>query len=104
MPRNKCPRTVNCNPNVKYYKPQGIPLRELDEVILELDEVEAIRLSDLHGLYYNDAAKQMNISRQTFGRIIEMARNKIADAILNGKAIKISSELTSNQITNSTIL
>lgn len=94
MPRTKCPRTVCCNPNVTYYKPQGIPLCKLCEVSLELDEVEAIRLADFQQLYHEDAAKQMNISRQTFGRIICSARQKIADAIINGKAIKITSSQT----------
>lgn len=98
MPRTKCHRTVSFNPSVKYYKPQGIPLCELSEVVLELDEVEAIRLADFRGLYHDEAAKQMNISRQTFGRLVEVARRKVADAILNGKAIRICTELPRTNI------
>jgi predicted DNA-binding protein (UPF0251 family) len=61
----------------------------LQEVCLALDEFEAIRLADIEGLYQEDAAGKMNISRQTFGNIIESAHKKIADVIVNGKALKI---------------
>ena len=61
----------------------------LEEVNLTLDELEAIRLADLSELYQEDAAKKMNISRQTFGNIINSAHKKIADALLNAKALKI---------------
>jgi predicted DNA-binding protein (UPF0251 family) len=76
-------------PNVVYFKPRGIPLCSLQEVGLNLDEVEAIRLADLEDLYQEQAAKKMNISRQTFGNIIQSAHKKIADAIINGKALQI---------------
>jgi uncharacterized protein len=89
MPRPfKC-RRVNSVPEVDYFKPRGIPLSELEEVILTLDEYEAIRLADLDGLYQEEAAQNMNISRQTFGNIINSAHGKLADAIINGKALKI---------------
>ena len=61
----------------------------LEEVNLTLDELEAIRLADLGELYQEDAAKKMNVSRQTFGNIINSAHKKIADALLNAKALKI---------------
>ena len=61
----------------------------LEEVNLTLDELEAIRLADLTELYQEDAAKKMNISRQTFGNIINSAHKKIADVLLNAKALKI---------------
>jgi len=64
-------------------------LDALEEVNLTLDELEAIRLADLGGLYQEDAAKKMNVSRQTFGNIINLAHKKIADALLNAKALKI---------------
>lgn len=90
MPRPfKC-RRVRCKPDANYFKPRGIPLSDLQEIGLGLDELEAIRLADLEGLYQEDAAKKMNISRQTFGNIIAAAHKKIADAIVNGKALKIS--------------
>jgi predicted DNA-binding protein (UPF0251 family) len=76
-------------PACSYYKPQGIPLRVLEQVNLTVDEIEAIRLVDLGAMYQEDAAKQMNISRQTLGRIIDPAHKKIADALVNGKALSI---------------
>jgi predicted DNA-binding protein (UPF0251 family) len=76
-------------PNVAYYKPRAIPISQLDEVGITYDEYEAIRLADLEGLYQEQAAAKMKISRPTFGRIIESAHKKIADALVNGKAIKI---------------
>ncbi|MGA2915412.1 MAG: DUF134 domain-containing protein [Sedimentisphaerales bacterium] len=89
MPRPcKC-RRVCGNPQADYFKPRGIPVSQLEEVVLTLDEFEAVRLADLDGLYQEEAAKMMNISRQTFGNIIESAHNKIANAIINAKALKI---------------
>ncbi len=62
---------------------------ELEEMTLTMDEVEALRLADHEGLYHEDAAQRMQISRATFGRILEGARKKIADVIVNGKALRI---------------
>jgi predicted DNA-binding protein (UPF0251 family) len=76
-------------PGAIYYKPAGIRLVDLEEVILELDEFEAVRLADLEELYQEEAAAKMNISRATFGRIIMSAHKKIADALINGKAVRI---------------
>ncbi len=89
MPRPCRCRRIRCNPDTNYFKPRGIPLDGLEEVSLALDELEAIRLADLKGLYQEDAAKKMKISRQTFGNIIERAHKKIADVLLNAKALKI---------------
>lgn len=90
MPRPfKC-RRIAGTPGAEYFKPRGIPLVELEEVELTLDEFEAIRLADLEELYQEDAAKKMNISRQTVGNIIISAHKKIADVLVNGKALKIT--------------
>ncbi|MFA5199470.1 MAG: DUF134 domain-containing protein [Candidatus Omnitrophota bacterium] len=89
MPRPCRCRKIRCSPDTNYFKPRGIPLDMLKEVNLALDELEAIRLADLEGLYQESAAKKMNISRQTFGNIIERAHKKIADVLLNAKALKI---------------
>ncbi len=90
MPRPfKC-RRIAGTPGAEYFKPRGIPLVELEEVELTLDEFETIRLADLEELYQEDAAKRMNISRQTFGNIIVSAHKKIADVLVNGKALKIT--------------
>jgi len=85
----KC-RKVSCDVAASYFKPQGIPMTELEEVELTLDEVEALRLADLEALYQADAASQMGISRQTFGNIIARAHRKVAEAILGGKALRIA--------------
>src|SRR5574344_1040789 len=89
MVRPKICRRVLLNPQVKYFKPRGIPLRELKETILSVEEFEAIRLKDLEGLEQSECSKKMNVSQPTFHRIISVARKKISDAIINGKAIKI---------------
>jgi len=86
-PRN-C-RRVGSMPESNYFKPRGIPLSMLEEVILAVDEFEAIRLADLENLYQEQAAEKMNVSRQTFGRIIDSAHKKVADALVKGKALKI---------------
>ncbi len=89
MPRPKCCRHVAARPDKTCFRPQGITASSLEEVLLSLDEYEAIRLADLDGLYQEQAAVMMNISRQTFGRIIESAHRKVADVLVNGKALKI---------------
>ncbi|MBN2158945.1 MAG: DUF134 domain-containing protein [Spirochaetes bacterium] len=89
MPRPKQCRRVGGGPDKNYFKPRGIPAALLEEVVLTLDEFEAIRLADFEGLYQQEGAERMNVSRQTFGRIIDSAHGKIADALLNAKALKI---------------
>ena len=89
MTRPKCCRKIRCAPDITYYKPKGIPASLLEEVRLTLDEFEAIKLADFDGLYQEQAAARMNISRQTFGRIISSAHKKIADGLIHGKALKI---------------
>jgi uncharacterized protein len=89
MARPRQCRRVGSMPESNYFKPRGIPLSALEEVILTVDEFEAIRLADLGGLYQEQAAEKMNVSRQTFGRIIESAHKKVADALVKGKALKI---------------
>ena len=89
MGRPKNCRRVRFLPDSKYFKPRGIPLSVLEEIILTVDECEAIRLADLEGLYQEQAAEKMAVSRQTFGRIIESAHKKVAEALVEGKALKI---------------
>ncbi len=85
----KC-RRIFSHPDVVFFKPAGIMMRELEEVVLSLDEFEAIRLADYEGLYQEKAAEQMKISRQTFGNIINSAHKKIADFLINAKALQIN--------------
>lgn len=89
MPRPRVCRRVGFQPNVTYFKPVGIRITELEESVLTVDEFEAVRLKDLLNLGQEEAAKKMNISQPTFHRIVSSARKKIADALINGKAIKI---------------
>ena len=89
MPRPFRCRRIRCRPDANYFKPCGIPASMIEKVNLTLDELEAVRLADWQGLYQEDAAKKMNISRQTFGNIINSAHRKIADVLLNAKALKI---------------
>ena len=89
MPRPRRFRWVRAQPNSTYFKPRGIPLAVLEEAVLTVEEHEAIRLADLEGLHQEEAAQKMNVSRATFGRIVASARRKIADALLNAKAIRI---------------
>ncbi len=89
MPRPKKSRWISCHPGVTFFKPQGVPLRILDQVCLEMDELEAIRLADLESLSHEESAVKMNVSRATFGRIVAQGRYKIASALVHGKAIQV---------------
>ncbi len=91
MPKPRTPRFINFNPSVYFFKPQGVPLRMLEEVILESDEYEAMRLHDILEFDQKTAAKKMKISQPTFARILNSANKKIAEAIVKGKAIRINS-------------
>ncbi|MFC1728626.1 DUF134 domain-containing protein [Nanoarchaeota archaeon] len=89
MVRPKLRRRIRFRGNFHYFKPQAIPLRELQEIVLSIDEFESVRLRDKLGLDQIKSAEKMNISQPTFHRILESARKKIAEAIVDGKAIKI---------------
>ena len=89
MGRRPRPRIVRHWPDAVYYKPQGVPLRVLAEVILGFDELEALRLADQEGLSQEEVGRQMNVSRATAGRILAQARLKVADALVTGKALRI---------------
>ncbi|MGI5826429.1 MAG: DUF134 domain-containing protein [Patescibacteria group bacterium] len=89
MPRPRGPRFLRFNPNVYYFKPQGVPLRTLEEVELMPDELEALKLYEVDGLDQTAAAQKMQISQPTFARILDSANRKVAQAIVCGKAIRI---------------
>ena len=89
MGRRQLWRKVSSVPPVTYFKPAGIRLSELEEVNLLVEEAEAIRLKDLEGLEQEECAEKMQISRPTFHRVLESGRGKLADALVNGKAIQI---------------
>ncbi len=89
MPRPCRRRLIEQIPAVRFFKPQGIPLRQLEVVRLALDELEAMRLVDGEGIYQEDAAVRMNVSRPTLARILDSGRRKTTQALLEGKALAI---------------
>ncbi|KKM09527.1 hypothetical protein SY88_18115 [Clostridiales bacterium PH28_bin88] len=89
MPRPPKCRRVEWMPELTYFKPAGVPLRELEEVALSVEEMEAVRLKDLEGLEQEACAEKMQVSRPTFQRVLAAARAKIATALVEGKAIRI---------------
>lgn len=89
MSRPRKIKIINFEPNVTYFKPRSVPLNQLEEVELTLDELESLRLSSLKKISQADAASQMQIHQSTFQRTLVRAREKVTDALVNGKAIKI---------------
>lgn len=81
-------RFCRFRPDVVYFKPRGIPMRLLREVILHADELEALKLHDIDGLNQLAAAKRMKISQPTFNRILNRTYKKIATALIKGHAIR----------------
>ena len=90
MPRPRKCRRIRWRGEATYFKPQGIPMRHLDEVDLTMEEIETIRLKDFLGIDQIEAAKKMKTSQSTFQRILTSARHKIAEGIIKGKALKIN--------------
>ncbi len=89
MVRPCCKRNISGQPLASVFKPVGVPRCELNELVLALDEFEALRLVDLNGQYHEQAAAQMGVSRPTLGRILDAAHQKVADALVHGKALRI---------------
>lgn len=89
MPRPRLCRNIEFNPNITYFKPQGVPMRNLEIIELTIEEMEAYRLRHINDLEQQEAADKMHTSQSTYQRILYSAYKKIADALINGKAIKI---------------
>jgi uncharacterized protein len=89
MVRPKMCRRLRFKPKAHYFKPQGISMHHLEEVVLAKEEMEAVKLKDFDGLEQIKASEKMNTSQSTFQRILISARVKIADALVEGKALKI---------------
>ena len=89
MVRPQKSRLVDIDPRINYFKPRGVPMRELEQVQLTVDELESLRLADFLGMSHEEAGRQMAVSRATFGRIVEQARKTVADALIHGKAINV---------------
>ena len=89
MPRPPKCRRVEQLPGYTYFKPAGVPISELSEVVLSVEELEAIRLRDLTGIEHEACAVKMNVSRPTFHRVLVSARQKIARALVSGEALRV---------------
>ncbi len=89
MVRPRKIKIVNHDPKITYFKPSGVPLNKLEEIEITIDELETLRLSCLEKKSQTDAAKEMDVHQSTFQRTLTRAREKITDALVNGKAIKI---------------
>ena len=87
--RPRCLRRIENEPVISYFKPRGVPLSDLDVVLLSLEELEAARLVDLEGLNQEEAAQRMGISRRALWEDLQNARRKIVEALVQGKAIEI---------------
>lgn len=89
MPRPRLCRRIGFKPEVTYFKPRGVPLKNLEVISLSTEEVEAYRLRYIDKLDQNEAAKKMNTSQSTYQRILSSASEKIAEALVDGKALEI---------------
>lgn len=89
MPRPPKCRLIETMPEVTYFKPRGIPMTALEEIVLPVEGFEALRLAELEGLDHDRASERMNVSRQTFGRILASARKALARAVVEGMALRI---------------
>jgi len=89
MPRPPKCRRIAMTPASDYFKPRGVPMRELNEIVLSLEGLEAMRLADLEGMTMERAAQNMGVSRHTFGRVLAEARRAVAQALTDGRALRI---------------
>ncbi|MBU0596548.1 DUF134 domain-containing protein [Patescibacteria group bacterium] len=89
MPRPRCHRRVRFQPQATYFKPQGIPMRQLEVIKLTPEEVETLRLKNIKGFDQIKCAQEMKTSQSTLQRILASAYQKISDALINGKGIEI---------------
>ncbi len=89
MSRPVQPRRVADAPEAHVVKPQGVPMSRLERLVLSWDGLEALRLADHEGLYQEEAARRMGVSRATFARVLEAARRTVARALVQGAALEI---------------
>lgn len=89
MPRPTCRKLIGYKTKTVFFKPVGIPMGSVQEVVIGHDEVESMRLKNLLGFPQEEAANRMGVSQSTFHRLINAAHQKITDAIINGKALRI---------------
>lgn len=84
----KCRRVQN-EPVARFYKPQGVPVKDLTVVYLKEEELEALSLADAQGMDHEEAASSLGISRSTFSRILSRARKTVTQALIQGAALRI---------------
>lgn len=89
MPRRPCCKRVEEMPGVNYFKPRAVPLSAMEEVVLSVEELEALRLAHKEGLYQQEAAARMGVSRATFGRVLDSAHRIVTTALVEGCALRI---------------
>jgi len=89
LARRPCCKRVEEMPGVSYFKPRAVPLSVLEEVVLSVEELEALRLAHKEGLYQQAAAERMAVSRATFGRVLDAAHRKVTRALVEGCALRI---------------
>ncbi|MEA3378228.1 MAG: DUF134 domain-containing protein [Nanoarchaeota archaeon] len=89
MSRPRRCRRVGFRPNINFFKPSGKRKKEIEGINLAVEELEAVRLKDFMGFDQNNAASKMHVSQPTFHRLLTIARKKIADALINGKSLRI---------------
>ena len=92
MPRPRRERCITFQPDVTYFKPRGVPLKELEEVQIDADELEALRLTNMELLDQIQASEKMNISQPTLQRMLVTARKKLTEALVEGKAIRLEEQ------------
>lgn len=90
MPRPASPRDIREDLTEATFKPTGVPMSELEVIEVPLDGLEALRLADLEGLYQEEAARRMGVSRATFARVLRSARQAVAEALVTEKALAFS--------------
>lgn len=89
MPRPRRRRRIRRRADIEFFKPAGVPRKELEMIKIGHDEVEALRLKDQRGMTQKEAAQEMDVSQPTFSRLLKEARKKVAEAVSEGKALQI---------------
>ena len=89
MPRPRSQKSIRFKPSATFFKPRGVPMRDLEVIMLSHEEVEALRLKNLENLCQHGCACQMNTSQSTVQRLLTSAYSKISQAIIEGKALEI---------------
>lgn len=96
MPRPRKRRRVGFKPRFLFFKPRGVPLRDLSSINLRIEELEALRLKHKQELSQEEAAERMEVSRTTFARTLKQAHQKVTDFLLGGSALSVEEKPSSD--------